>query len=139
MERCICAARVVSLCALPTRTKHSHGATPECLTRRFWRFVRKTRTCWWWTGPTDEKGYGRIRLAGTRERVFVHRLAMLIIRGDMLVDELVCHKCNNPLCVRPDKRHAYVGSYLTNNRDTVESGRHNHEWLTQYNRRRQAA
>ncbi len=125
--RCICNSATRSLC---TRWTKMARRLPECVTRRFWRGVRKTNTCWYWTGAVDEKGYGRIRLAGSRRRVFVHRLAWAIL-CDRFPDEgeLICHKCNNPVCVRPAKKHAYLGDYFTNNRDTVSSGNHKHDHL----------
>lgn len=121
---CICPRSARSLCGwakAKTRPRQ-----PECVTRRFWRSVRKTRTCWYWTGSKDRKGYGRIRLPISRKRIFVHRLAWAILRERLPTEkELVCHKCNTPLCVRPSKRnHMYLGDYFTNNRDTVSSGHH---------------
>ena len=36
---------------------------------------------------------------------------------------LICHTCNNSICVRPD--HLYAGTYTDNNRDTVKAGHKN--------------
>jgi len=98
----------------------------RCIRDRFWDHVRKTKNHWIWTGQRDRKDYGRLRISGERPRVVLaHRLSWAIARGGWPPDDrLVCHKnkCNTPHCVRPT--HLYLGTYLSNNRDTVAIGHH---------------
>lgn len=85
--------------------------------RRFWKYVRKTDSCWLWTGTKDPTGYGRLH----RNRR-AHRIAWVIHNGPIPRDLYVCHKCDVRLCVNPD--HLFVGSNLDNRRDSVAKGRH---------------
>lgn len=77
--------------------------------------------CWEWTGTKDKDGYGRFRI-GSRQYARAHRLAWLIANGDP-GGKFVCHRCDNPSCVRLD--HLFLGSALDNNRDKMAKGRMN--------------
>ena len=74
--------------------------------------------CWQWTG-WNYGGYGYVRVDGRAERV--HRMSMMIFRPDDFVYFLlVCHRCNNKLCINPD--HLYSGTSKDNYRDEVANG-----------------
>lgn len=94
---------------------------------RFWAKVNKNgsvvRTglgpCWEWTGAKDR--YGRGHLSIKDINYVAPRLSWKIETGDDPFPNLVCHKCDNPTCVRPD--HLFVGSHLDNNKDKKSKGR----------------
>lgn len=70
--------------------------------------------CWLWTAYKDKRGYGQFRW-DSGSMILAHR-AVLKIYGHYLPDELcVCHKCDNPSCVRPD--HLFVGTRDDNMKD----------------------
>jgi hypothetical protein len=80
------------------------------LLKRFESNVRKTETCWVWTGLTINNGqrerygylagiYGAGRYAG---KLRAHRLAYLLFKGDLAEELVVDHLCENKLCVNPD-------------------------------------
>jgi hypothetical protein len=50
---------------------------------RFWTKVKKTDTCWLWTGVPNDSGYGVLGVGGTRTRP-AHRPREL--RGRIMVD-----------------------------------------------------
>lgn len=98
------------------------------LADRFWKKVRKTSGCWLWTGGTSTYGHGRMRVCrnGDRWLVLPHRLSYLlnvgdIPQGDGFHGTCVCHRCDNPRCVRPD--HLFLGTVRDNNMDGVRKGR----------------
>lgn len=79
---------------------------------RFWSQVRKTETCWFWTGYC-RNGYGSL-WHGSRY-YSVHRVAWTLANGTIPTGLFVCHRCDQKLCVRPD--HLFIGTALDNNRD----------------------
>jgi len=70
--------------------------------------------CWEWTGCKDKGGYGKFTAGGRTFRA--HRLSFLLATGQE--PEVVCHRCNNRACVRPD--HLYAGNTITNLLDVVK-------------------
>lgn len=87
---------------------------------RFWRHVQKTDGCWCWTAALNrENGYGRFKVHG--KMVGAHRFSYMLSYGPIPEGLVICHKCDNPPCVRPD--HLFPGTHKDNGRDKVEKGR----------------
>jgi hypothetical protein len=88
---------------------------------RFWLKVEKGEGCWRWLGSLDKAGYGQFTLRKLTMRA--HRFAYILAFGEVEGDSLfVCHRCDNPQCVRPD--HLFLGSPQDNQTDMVEKARH---------------
>ena len=89
---------------------------------RFWSSVDKSGgpdACWLWTRAISSRGYGYFH---TQERtIAAHRLSWLLLSGEDPGNMLVCHKCDNPKCVRRD--HLFLGTHTENMRDMYEKGR----------------
>ena len=102
------------------RLRASHW-TKKNPRERFWERVEKTTTCWWWRGVQTSKGYGRVAIAGQLWRV--NRLAWTYEHGTIPKGSMVCHKCNNRLCVRPS--HLYLGNAKSNAHDAIRAGTFN--------------
>ena len=68
---------------------------------RFWEKVEKTETCWNWTGPTTDFGYGQILLT-TGKRTGVHRYAYEQLVGKIPSGLVIDHLCRNKICVNPE-------------------------------------
>lgn len=89
------------------------------LATRFWAKVEKGDGCWNWTAA-NVRGYGRISI---NNRMFrAHRVSYEMHRGPIPEGLEICHRCDNPRCVRPD--HLFVGTRSDNIRDRVAKGLH---------------
>lgn len=86
---------------------------------RFLLKVRKTDTCWLWTGARCDDGYGHFNIGGHQRRA--HRVAWELWRHEPIPDGLmVLHHCDVPLCVNPD--HLFLGTHKDNFIDWLNKG-----------------
>lgn len=69
--------------------------------------------CWLWLGSLNYGGYGRFRV-GRKTRI-ASRVSYEMYIGKLGDNEIVCHRCDNPICVNPS--HLFCGSYRDNARD----------------------
>ena len=76
--------------------------------------------CWPWLGCLTGGGYGQIRNSGRYQQA--HRAAWELKYGPIPEGLVVCHRCDNPRCVRPD--HLFLGTATDNMRDMYSKGRH---------------
>jgi HNH endonuclease len=74
--------------------------------------------CWVWTAGGGR--YGQFSTGKGRNHL-AHRFAYELTVGPIPAGLLVCHHCDNGLCVRPE--HLFVGTQLLNRRDCVQKGR----------------
>lgn len=86
--------------------------------------------CWKWQDCPTSGGYAQYRVGNRKIRV--HRYSYQIFKGPILAGLLVCHTCDNPMCVNP--RHLFLGSEKDNTQDMIRKGRkviitgENHHW-----------
>lgn len=78
--------------------------------------------CWEWVGAHLPKGYGIIKIPGSRRYEYAHRLSYRIAFGEIPEGRHVCHKCDNTKCVNPD--HLFLGDSWLNHQDMKLKGRH---------------
>lgn len=129
VRRGVNAVKVVT-CIKPPYV-HSYGAALE---ERFWSRVDVIEGdgCWEWTGRRMRQRQGRkntlggygvidVSAAKRREPRLAHRVAWEITRGTIPPTFCVCHRCDNPPCVRPD--HLFLGTARDNIADMLAKGR----------------
>lgn len=91
---------------------------------RFLAKVQITDHCHIWTGQKRPDGYGAFSFSNGKRRkakVAAHRFAYTLAHGFLPPHLLVCHRCDNPLCVNP--AHLFLGTYKDNAYDMIAKGR----------------
>lgn len=85
---------------------------------RFWAKVDKSGNCWNWTSQAPD-GYGEFKL--NKKTYRASRISYFLHTGENPQALVVCHSCDNPLCVNPD--HLFLGSDATNAQDRQSKGK----------------
>lgn len=93
---------------------------------KFWARVDKTPglgigDCWLWKGARNKGGYGLVSPKYWAGQQLTHRISYWISTGSISEYDIICHKCNFPLCVRSE--HLYAGTHATNGKDKATSRR----------------
>ena len=108
VEGCIDSVSAKGLClkhynAYARRKRLSSRPNPKHMakaTEKFWTYVQKTETCWFWLGGKDRNGYGWAY--NGQRKIRAHRYAYELENGPLKKGEPLCHTCDNPACVNPD-------------------------------------
>lgn len=75
--------------------------------------------CWEYTGNRNANGYGRITFRG--HVTLAHRVAWILMNGEIPEGLGVLHKCDNPPCCNPF--HLFLGTEADNVHDMDQKGR----------------
>ena len=83
------------------------------------RFFTIDDGCWLWFGPTDQLGYGKLKI---KTRMYkAHRLMWEYFYGRIPIGMHVLHRCDVRNCVRPS--HLFLGTHQDNMRDAANKGK----------------
>lgn len=98
---------------------HIYSATRSDLVR-FWSKISFGEQCWLWQAAILEAGHGTFH-AGDKT-VLAHRYMFFLWNGPIPDKLEVCHKCDNPSCVKP--AHLFLSTNTGNAQDMVRKGQH---------------
>jgi hypothetical protein len=122
-------------CGDPVKLRQRQFCGPRCIAEwrvahiaaRFWAKVHKDGPvirpelgpCWVWTAGCTSAGYGQFGIGPTV--FYAHRLSYQWAIGPIPDGLNICHRCDNPPCVRPD--HLFPGDDAINLADMRSKGR----------------
>lgn len=115
-----------SLCSMHASRfrRHKSFDVPQLTDdQRFDAKVLRGEGCWTWLPARNRGRHGNFSVwrDGKAYTVLAHRYAYERANGPITDDLWVLHKCDNPICVRPD--HLYLGTPLQNTGDALARGR----------------
>lgn len=85
------------------------------------KYIVRENGCWEWIAGKYSNGYGSFSYNG--KDIGAHVFAWLNVNGRYPEkDKLICHTCNNRLCVNPS--HLYEGTRTNNHSDAIKAGTH---------------
>lgn len=95
----------------------------KSLAHRLWAKSEPVASgCIVFTGYKDKLGYGYIGRGRRGEgNVRAHRASWEVTYGPIPEGMFVCHRCDNPSCIRPE--HLFLGTSAENVRDMLDKGR----------------
>ena len=98
-----------------------YSSMKQTLRDRFNSKFTKSDGCWEWKAALDFSGYGQIRYG--KRMYHASRISWFLETGHLPSSNIfVCHKCDNPKCVRPS--HLFLGTQSENQIDSSRKLRH---------------
>ena len=74
-------------------------AYSRTMQERFDNYVKKTDTCWEWTGSISPEGYGRTNI--NKKPMYTHRVFYEMLVGPIPPGMTIDHLCRNRKCLNP--------------------------------------
>lgn len=102
-------------------TKSGVPGIMQAVEPRFYSRITKGEgdKCWIWNRAIDGREYGVLVVKGNPRKA--HRISWELNNGPVPEGMVVCHRCDNKRCVRPD--HLFLGTQRDNILDCLNKGR----------------
>lgn len=84
--------------------------------------INKIKDCWLWLGSLNSDGYGSIKI--NKKYIGIHCYSYYLMKGDILENLQVLHKCDIRSCVNPE--HLFLGTQEDNIHDCMSKDRGNY-------------
>lgn len=81
--------------------------------------LNESNKCLEWVFGMGPRGYGSVFFK--KHSLLTHRASWIAFKGDIPDGYLVCHKCDNPICINID--HLFLGTHSENMDDMISKGR----------------
>lgn len=92
---------------------------------RVWHRAQRRGACWEYMGSRNDRGYGLLQIwdwpTRKQRHLYAHRVNYEAAHGPIPEGLQVCHRCDNPPCIRPD--HLFLGTAKDNSHDAKRKGR----------------
>lgn len=98
---------------------HKPRERSETIEQRFFKYVKKTKSCWNWIGSLNHAGYGQFFYNG--RPIVSSRYSWIMHHKEIPKGLFVLHKCDNPKCVNP--KHLFLGTQIDNIKDCIKKKR----------------
>ena len=82
--------------------------------------AKRVGSCLEWQGYVRPNGYGMVGTPVEGAR-YAHRVAWLLVNGEIPEGQFVLHRCDNRRCIEPS--HLFLGTHTDNMRDMANKGR----------------
>ncbi len=101
--------------------KYGNFLLPSPQERFHLKYKIESNGCWIWLGGKNKSGYGIFSFSNIS--MMAHRYSYQIHKGEILTGMLICHSCDNRLCVNP--LHLFMGTNKDNVIDMFNKKREN--------------
>lgn len=93
-----CKSKGRRTCLACQREKRRERRPPRTFAEKIWSRIRRTESCWLWTGYVNREGYGTY---GAKPQRLAHRLVFEWLVEKIPEGLVLDHLCRNRACVNP--------------------------------------